>query len=502
MKATEVSATSFEISSRSGRRAVPAIRLPLLAIAGVAVCTVLFRPLLPVDETRYLAVAWEMWWRGDFMLPWLNGEPYHHKPPLLFWLIHLGWAVGGVNEIWPRLISPLSAIAAVLGMRALAKQLWPDRPQIAELAPMLAFGSVFLLAYQSALMFDTLLLALLLGSWIQLHRCLLAPTPSAVGWLLLWGSLALLCKGPVALIHLLGPLLAWLWWRPVDRPRWRPMRLPLLLVALASLPLLLWALAASERGGEAFRQALLYGQTLERIQGGMGHPRPVWFYLPFLLLLPLPWSLWPPAWRALSRWRGLRRESAARYLFATLMLASLIHLLVAGKQVHYLIPMLVLGLLLLARLLSERPEQIAAVSRISATLGLLLCAGLILASGALATRYPIHAVGVALAEAERLGRPVAYVGHYQGEFQFAGRLREPIQPLTPARAQAWALAHPDGLLFAREKRLRGALKERSEARFDYKGTPLWFLPAAAFIDASVEAVSPDQSRAGSSASSR
>ena len=36
------------------------------------------RPLLPVDETRYLSVAWEMWSRGDFLVPYLNGEPYSH----------------------------------------------------------------------------------------------------------------------------------------------------------------------------------------------------------------------------------------------------------------------------------------------------------------------------------------------------------------------------------------------------------------------------------------
>jgi len=27
------------------------------------------RPHLPVDETRYLAVAWEMWLRSDFLVP-------------------------------------------------------------------------------------------------------------------------------------------------------------------------------------------------------------------------------------------------------------------------------------------------------------------------------------------------------------------------------------------------------------------------------------------------
>ena len=51
------------------------------------------RPLWPVDETRYASVAWEMWLRGDFLVPYVNGEPYSHKPPLLFWLIQLGWGL-------------------------------------------------------------------------------------------------------------------------------------------------------------------------------------------------------------------------------------------------------------------------------------------------------------------------------------------------------------------------------------------------------------------------
>lgn len=469
-----------------------ALGLILLAIAAFAVAALWLRPALPVDETRYLAVAWEMWWRGDFVLPWLNGEPYHHKPPLLFWLIHAGWSVFGVNEAWPRLVSPLAAVAAVFGLRALARALWPERAIVAALAPLLAFGSLYLFAYASALMFDTLLLALLLAAWLQLDRLLSSPSASAAALFLLWAALALLCKGPVALVHLLAPVLTWPWWRPRGEPALKRMVLPLLLTVLAVLPLLLWALAASERGGEAFRQALLFGQTLDRVQGAMGHPRPFWFYLPFLLLLPLPWSLWPPAWRALWRLPALARDSGARFAMATLGVASLIHLFVAGKQVHYLIPMLALACLLLARLLAEDGDPLRTVQRIAlgGAAGLLLV--LALAAGSLATRYPMQAIGEQLAAIEAQGRPIAYIGHYQGEFHFAGRLRRPIAELSPADALAWAQAHPQGLLFARDKRLRGALAARSEARFDYKLSALWLVPALAFVDGSVQASEPDR----------
>lgn len=474
---------------------VSPFRWTLLAIAVVGLASLWMRPLLPVDETRYLAVAWEMWWRGDLVLPWLNGEPYHHKPPLLFWLIHAGWAVFGVNEVWPRLISPLSALLAALAIRSLARELWPHRGNVAELAPVLAFGSLYLLAWQSALMFDTLLLALLVSAWTQLHRLLLRPSTPSAALFFAFSALALLCKGPVALVHLLGPLLTWPWWRPGPHRGLRPLGLPLALLTLAVLPLLGWALEASVRGGEAFRQALLFGQTLDRINGAMGHPRPWWFYLPLLFLLPLPWSAWPRAWQVLPRIPGLLADASARFVIATLAVASLIHLGVAGKQVHYLIPMLVLAFVLLARLLEGQPGSVAAASRIALG-GAGLLTLLVAIGGPLATpRYPLTAIGHALAEAEQRSRPIAYIGNYQGEFQFSGRLRAPIAELSPAQTLAWAHQHPTGLLFARSKRLAGDLASYGEARFNYKGSDLWLLPARAFIDRAVQAQVPVKDRA-------
>ena len=103
---------------------------PLLALlagwAVFSVASIWLRPLWPVDETRYASVAWEMWLRGDFLVPYINGEPYSHKPPLLFWLIQLGWGLFGVNDWWPRLVAPLCALAAVPLLSRLGHLLWPQ----------------------------------------------------------------------------------------------------------------------------------------------------------------------------------------------------------------------------------------------------------------------------------------------------------------------------------------------------------------------------------------
>ncbi|MCW5640431.1 MAG: glycosyltransferase family 39 protein, partial [Rubrivivax sp.] len=132
-----------------------AIRLALLLALLTAVA--LARPLLPVDETRYAGVAWEMWVRGDFLVPFRNGEAYHHKPPLLFWLIHAGWALVGVNDWWPRLISPLFAGGTLLLGVRLARRLWPQQPAVAAITPYVLLASLLFAYFATALMFDAML---------------------------------------------------------------------------------------------------------------------------------------------------------------------------------------------------------------------------------------------------------------------------------------------------------------------------------------------------------
>lgn len=65
----------------------------MIAVFGVTAIT-LFAPYIPVDETRYLSVAWEMRLNHSFVVPLLNGLPYSNKPPLLFWLINLDISYG------------------------------------------------------------------------------------------------------------------------------------------------------------------------------------------------------------------------------------------------------------------------------------------------------------------------------------------------------------------------------------------------------------------------
>ena len=120
---------------------------------GVAI---IFRPLLPVDETRYIAVAWDMWLEDNYLVPHLNGAPYSHKPPLFFWLMTLGWHFFGVNDWWPRLIAPLFSLGTVVLTARLARVLWPARIEISKTAPLILLGTLFWSVFGTLTMFDTM----------------------------------------------------------------------------------------------------------------------------------------------------------------------------------------------------------------------------------------------------------------------------------------------------------------------------------------------------------
>ena len=472
--------------------------LALLALAAFA-----SRSYTPIDETRYLSVAWEMWQRGDFLVPFKNGEPYSHKPPLLFWLIHAGWWATGVNEWWPRLISPLFALICLVLSRRAAILLWPDRPQAARLVPWILLGSLLWSLYSQTIMFD-----LLMAFWVLLGILALVHasrhTPHACKLFALAIALGVLSKGPVILLHLLPPALLAPWWLSGNRVEWKRWYRRLALAVLGgALLALLWAVPAGYQGGEAYRNAIFWGQTANRMVESFAHQRPFWWYLPLLPALLYPWLLWPALWRHAG---GLKRDmdSGLRLTLAWMLPALLAFSLVSGKQVHYLLPEFPAFALLAARLLAEDErrsrawlpalvlvalgvvvlllpvlhlsEGMKALARAPAWggLGFFAVAGWLLlkkdspanlvarlaAASMTATllinlalfrlvapAYDVHPMSREIALFQAQGRPVAQLGEYHAQYQFAGRLLRPIGELRDGReASEWLKAHPQGLI--------------------------------------------------------
>lgn len=326
----------------------------------VVVATLATRPPLPVDETRYLAVAWEMWRDKNFLVPHLNGETYSHKPPLLFWLMTAGWALFGVNEWWPRLVAPLFGLGSLFLTRRLAGILWPERPVIAAIAPLVLFGSVFWTVFTTLTMFDLILAFCTLVALVGLGEVWRARDGRAqirgFAWFGIGIGLGVLAKGPAILLHTLPAALLAPLWGPrlvggsssAPTLSWRRWYAGVAAgVGLGAAIGLAWAVPAAIVGGREFAHAIFIGQSAGRMVESFAHDRPWWWYAASLAPLLMPWTIWPAAWRSVGGFRvwrtgrGLaaaRADGGCRFALVWFLAAFLAFSAISGKQLHYLLP--------------------------------------------------------------------------------------------------------------------------------------------------------------------
>ncbi len=325
----------------------------LLLLMAALIC----RPLTPIDETRIVTVAWEMWRDHSWLVPHLNGEPYSHKPPLLLWLINLSWWLFGVNDLTPRLVSPLFGLADLCLTTRLASEFWPEQDDIKRLAPLMLISTLPWTLWSTLTIYDMLLtffaLLGLLGIWRS------ATHSERSGWLVTGLAIGggILSKGPVILLFILPVALSAPWWagrRPLEA--WGAWYLRLLGSFLLGASIALcWAVPAGVEGGEAYRNAIFWSQSAGRITQAFAHRRAPWWYLQLLPILLFPWLFWPPSWRGL---RHLRADPGTRLCLFYILAAVVIFSLISGKQVHYLLPIFPACALLGARGLMISPQPV------------------------------------------------------------------------------------------------------------------------------------------------
>lgn len=519
----------------------------LLLWSGLALFAIFQHGPMPLYSTRTLAVAWEMWNSGQFLVPHINGQPYSHKVPLLFWLIHAGWAVSGVSDIWPRVLQVGIGAGWLAASAALARRVLVLRPAAAATTPWLlvALGYAFLFGLQ--LMYETLLaLCVVLALWAVHGR-------PRWGWFAVALGAGLMTKGPVMLLHVAFPLLLGPWWSEYARTDRRGWYLRAGVAIGAGLAILLaWALPAGMAGGEAYRNELFFLQTAGRVVDSFDHARPLHWYLPMLLVLLFPWVIWPRLWRAVFAQRP-RLDDGSRFLASWLLPTFGVFCLVSGKQVYYLLPLLPAAAMAVALVLARAvPEATAARRRWSAwplalllialalmllalSIGLVdaqrgprwladiagiggwfapgfillgavlllwphdrheveriatvaLCAAVlaqVLFAQSLFRNFDLRPAAARIAQAQATGRPVANLGGYAGQFHFLGRLAQPIDDIHARDLPAWTQQHPHGMVVRYPARPDPRAPDRAEwiQPFRSRQLEIWDAGALAQLDA-------------------
>ena len=255
-----------------------------------------------VDETppKFAAAARGMTITGDWLTPRANGIPRFDKPPLIYWLMGLGYALPG-QESWDPLGSwaarAPSALSSVFVMFTLGDTVmrWPEKgdpfPRRTGIITALAFGlSPVVLIWSRIAVSDALLCSTLGVSMILQWRCYVKP--SRYSWVYAWIVLALavLTKGPVALV-IMGMTLSLFAFFQRDFSRlWSRLKpIPgLLITACISLP---WYLLELLAEGQPFWDSFFGYHNFQRFTSVVNsHQQPWWFYGLILVIASLPFT--------------------------------------------------------------------------------------------------------------------------------------------------------------------------------------------------------------------
>jgi 4-amino-4-deoxy-L-arabinose transferase-like glycosyltransferase len=297
-------------------------------------------PLLEPDEGRNAEVAREMARGGDWVLPHLNGLPYLDKPAPYFAAVAMGFRVFGESAGGARAASLAFVLGTVLVIWRLGRRMGP--PGTGEVAAV-AFATMPLpLAYSRAVIPDPALLFIetgtLAAAWCGFEAERGAGRWLALSWALI--GVGVITKGPVALIV---PVLTVVAWARAARLQLRPY-FALRVWPWALITGLPWFIAVSLRRPDFPRYAVVY-ESLERVATTThGRARPIWFFVPVLLLGSFPWIV--PAIAGLVQAvrrraaRGSRESHAALLAIAWVLVPLVFFSLSQSKLPGYYLPAL------------------------------------------------------------------------------------------------------------------------------------------------------------------
>ncbi len=414
------------------------------------------RPPLPIDETRYLTVAWEYYVRGNFILPTLNYLPYHHKPPMLFWLIDIFWAIFGTHVWAARFVPLMACVASIFMTGKIALKLFPDLKGVRPLSCLLLLGGLPFIVYGPMIMFDWLLTSVvLLGIYALIGA---AQTAHMRSWFLFALALALggLIKGPAILLHLLPLALLMPFWAEKS---WdislRDWVAGIILCVFAAVGLvLLWATPAVLQGGSEYAQMIFFGQTVGRVVESFDHARPFWWFAVLLPAYVVPWVFWPRVWTALRSSSGFFRHWPFRFLFFWVAPVFIAFSFISGKQIHYLFPILPGVSIFLAALLAYNfidPSRMVRVAGRFVLVIVFVHLGVhMAASHYLHKYYALDDIAAVVAQAQENNRPIALARIYHGEIGYLAKVKSEMEPFTDiAQAKKWLVANPKGIIVTR-----------------------------------------------------
>jgi len=290
--------THLEKQHRVVEKKIDWLWLIVLLLAAVILFTINLGglPLQDGDETIVAQVAREIWQAPADSMRWLyptlGGEPYHHRPPLMHWLIAGAYSLGGVNHWTTRLPGAILTAISVPLLYCIGREIFRQRWVAIyssliylTMLPVVCYGRLAILN-GPVVSFLILMMWFVLRSRRDLRYCL------GIGI-----SFGLICliQGMTG-IYLGAIVLVFLYW---DTPRLLTCYYFWMGIFIGCLPVLCWYGFELFHYGYPLRLDInMSSSHIKTITNGTngtnGNSEPPWYYLLEICKWTWPWLIFLP----------------------------------------------------------------------------------------------------------------------------------------------------------------------------------------------------------------
>ncbi len=378
-----------------------------------------FLPAFPIDETRYLSVAWEMAVRKNYLLPTLNFQPYFHKPPLLFWLINFSWHLFGVRTFFARLTILSFSIGSLLLVKKIVLNLSQEE-RSATIATSLLSMTFGWIIFSVAIMFD---MVLTFFSLLTIYLFILSAQKRIHPNLYLLTTvflLGLLTKGPVFFLHTIPGILIFHFTQNPKEIRLKNTFNTLASATVAGMIAYFWLYLAARAAPGYTPSTILRVQTLERLVSPYAHANSVLYLLATYVAFFVPLLLFPRIIPAFVQ--GISQKTRLRTVSLGFSLPPLIFFLLSPtRQPQYLLPEMPLLIALVAH--HYRPRFSLTRVQVALFSAILLATYLL---WPIIDKYSLKSSLPQLCSLLQKNR-ICMWGKYHGEFNYSCRLTHPLK---------------------------------------------------------------------------
>ncbi len=308
------------------------------------------------SEARYAEISREMLLSTDYLNPQLLGIFHFHKPPVTYYITTLGYQIFGINEFGARFFLQVSIAIQLLLVYGLANLLFKNR-KVAFFSGLIYFSMPIVLISSRNLTTDAFLTTFVMAAIFCWQYYLNRGKLLFLYLFYLFLGLALLTKGPVALLFILVYIIA----EKIIYKQGTRLNIHHIIGILLCLGLAVSWFAAVMIHNPKLWTYFIEKQIAGRITGNSFSERsePFWFYIPILIGLLLPWVMGMiPNFQ--NRVKSLAHTSREiRLLLVSSLLLFITFSIFSTKLILYILPIF----WMIAIFIGSQLAQISKISR-------------------------------------------------------------------------------------------------------------------------------------------